>query len=804
MNNYPYLNDSAFLFELFKSRNLEQLVQITVLNFNEKPLKEIQGRVLSGSLNLDGNSSVRRTGNLSVYIDENDASYMEVGGCFSMNKKVKIEIGIINNTSDYTDYPIIWFPQGIFVIMSISISRSEGGTTASLQLKDKMVFLNGECGGVIPAAITFSEYEELDPETGDYILKQPTLVQIIKEVVTQFGGEQLGKIIVSDIDTRIKKVMKWTKNVPLYSYESRLDGLKTYLYTLTEPTENNPASKTFTYGRDVGYINVDFYYPGELVGSAGETVCSVLDKIKNLLGNFEYYYDINGNFIFQEIKNYLNNTPKIQDISQADDAIRDGYIIQPRRGKALYDFSGCQELITSYSNSPQYAQVKNDFVVWGEREGITGNKLPIRYHLAIDKKPTPGEHLYNFFLIKDEKVTSDDIYHARLPISFSTGANFPTIGEIERIYLDESTGKVYRWNPESKTKYQPPCPVPCFTETVTSTSTSKNENGEDVITATTTTYTYSYYYELNPITDYARGIDFPAEGEALKIYHALDSGKYYTYAHDADVSSYSQDLPSFKTSLDPDGKTLFHTRYTQTTKTTGIKTRLIRTTDWRSELYFSGAMTSRFGNDANYYYTELVNEWPKLYEIVATEERIDGEIVYTDKLKDSVAQDPTAIDYYLDFIDSTAAISEFSIENIGRRSKVETDDSLNCIFEFPIEDVILIPAGRDSTDGLRTEAQSKNQSYTQVDENIYNGLSGGGSQNSVYNKIRDLLYQHTNYNESVSIQMLPLYFLEPNIRIYLHDSESGIHGDYMINSISMPMDIGGQMSLSCSKALERI
>ena len=71
-------------------------------------------------------------------------------------------------------------------------------------------------------------------------------------------------------------------------------------------------------------------------------------------------------------------------------------------------------------------------------------------------------------------------------------------------------------------------------------------------------------------------------------------------------------------------------------------------------------------------------------------------------------------------------------------------------------------------------------------------------------QIRDLLYQHTNYNESVSIQMLPLYFLEPNIRIYLRDEESGINGDYMINSISMPLDVAGQMSLSCSKALEKI
>ena len=52
--------------------------------------------------------------------------------------------------------------------------------------------------------------------------------------------------------------------------------------------------------------------------------------------------------------------------------------------------------------------------------------------------------------------------------------------------------------------------------------------------------------------------------------------------------------------------------------------------------------------------------------------------------------------------------------------------------------------------------------------------------------------------------MIPLFFLEPNIRIFVQDGESGIFGDYMINSISMTLDVNGTMSLSCSKALERI
>jgi len=42
----------------------------------------------------------------------------------------------------------------------------------------------------------------------------------------------------------------------------------------------------------------DFTYPGELILNAGETVVSLLDKVVKVLGNYEYYYDINGNFIF--------------------------------------------------------------------------------------------------------------------------------------------------------------------------------------------------------------------------------------------------------------------------------------------------------------------------------------------------------------------------------------------------------------------------------------------------------------------------------------------------------------------------
>ncbi|MGN0992863.1 MAG: hypothetical protein ACI4PE_02985 [Bacilli bacterium] len=82
-------------------------------------------------------------------------------------------------------------------------------------------------------------------------------------------------------------------------------------------------------------------------------------------------------------------------------------------------------------------------------------------------------------------------------------------------------------------------------------------------------------------------------------------------------------------------------------------------------------------------------------------------------------------------------------------------------------------------------------------------LAGGGSKNSAYNKVRELLYQYTSYNESITLQSVPIYHLEPNTRIGVRDIESNIYGDYMISTISIPLDISGTMTISATRALER-
>jgi hypothetical protein len=46
------------------------------------------------------------------------------------------------------------------------------------------------------------------------------------------------------------------------------------------------------YGETAGYHRIPLYYNNTLILNAGETVTSLLDKLKNMLGNFEYFYDL--------------------------------------------------------------------------------------------------------------------------------------------------------------------------------------------------------------------------------------------------------------------------------------------------------------------------------------------------------------------------------------------------------------------------------------------------------------------------------------------------------------------------------
>ena len=1166
--NYVYLNDSDFLEKINSDRQQTQYVKITLLDWEENPIEEIQGLTTGGSINLNGDSAVRRTCNLSMYVyKENYMRITDPNNMISINKKVFLEVGLKNNTDKYTDYDIIWQPQGIYVITACGTSHSTSGITLNINLQDKMCLLNGTCGGVLPSSIQFDRYDTID-ESGAYVTLRPTIVQIIRELVNHWGNEQLGKIIIKDIDERIKCAMRWIGDTPIYAYND--EGQ--YHMTTNKSTAEQYAYTEYNWGEDVGYIFTDFTYPGDLIANPGDTICTILDKIKSTLGNYEYFYDVDGNFHFQEIKNYLNITQATTDLNNMHN---EQYLVDISKGQNVYNFKD-SKLFTSYSNSPNYSNIKNDYVVWGIRQNTEGIKVPIRYHLAIDSKPQTG-NIYNVFFYDDP---DDGLIKAKVPIEFIDKSHFPSKGtegcfymdkvsniiykwdseiedfvivsggEIEPygtknefpqtgeqgvVYVDNSTAKTYNWgldktsehfrevqeelNELSTTYYadlqsvhsnientdgtirslqnslvEVNNTITPIEQNIAKTTNEKNEaerqkqrnlgeadalqdqydedleqkpiieaeianlnneltelidlnkatvNGELInvtnaenanilsikvygktiqraipsmtrpiqvfpltnsisitastrtglentlyyylgngnfaladdyikdgiltnnygkytllgyenwiITTTTSDYiefsydapievgvtatTYSSYFPntedcridvtgtmisvrvprsmnintkeefnnwiINSLTQFAIPVNVYYKLATPKETEIASVGILKTYNPETiisnDISSqieltymtntYSQEIADVKAELNVQEKKLktinkeiaelpdtIQTHLDIAQQLTGdimvmeqnlirlnnqlapleaqraetveaitaqegykddcvnqenvltydynedyaaiaatqyeyVETSLIamdkvQTTDWRSELYLQGAAAEPLGVSSNYYYPELAAEWPKIYDMKKNHYLdAQGNIIYTGGFKDEILANPSNMDYFLDFIDSDAAISQFNVNAIGRRSMVESNDGFNCVFEPIIPDYVIIESGQEDTREKREECEKKGQAYIQVEPAIFNTLATGGASNGCFEEVKMLLYNYTGYNEQINLSMIPLYYLEPNIRIGVRDIEADISGDFIIKTISLPLAVGSTMSVSATRAIEKL
>ena len=149
------LGDQEFLRKLDLQRNKATYAKIILLTFDEEPVEEIQGKITQGSINIDGNSAVRRTCSLTMVSDKVDIN----NTYWALKNKFKLEIGVENIVdSQYPD--VIWFKQGTYVFTSLNMSVQSNNFTISINGKDKMCLLNGEVGGMINASTDFGKLEE--------------------------------------------------------------------------------------------------------------------------------------------------------------------------------------------------------------------------------------------------------------------------------------------------------------------------------------------------------------------------------------------------------------------------------------------------------------------------------------------------------------------------------------------------------------------------------------------------------------------------------------------------------------------
>ena len=351
--------DNILLEKLVNEKIQTTYAKIITYSFDEKPLSSIEGRVSGGSIQANGASAVRRTLSLSMIAKPEIANIENLDNEIAINKKVKVYIGRLAGDE------IMWFNCGFYVISSASVNQSTSGWTISISGKDKMALLDGTAGGMLPTAVTFHEIFE-DLGDGNYKIDYPTIYQIIQEAVNHYGEIPLHDIIINDLEKVAKVLIKYIGGKPIYFAEN---------YASFAYAEDAVHTQKYTYGQDVGYEFTAFTYPGELVFAAGATVVNLLEKICQILGNYEYFFDLDGRFIFQEKKNYLNTVSPITYLVPQD-------YIQSYSTEAAYEIKDSDTLV-SLTRSPRYDDIKNDFVVWGKN----ASGVDIHYRLVIDEKP---------------------------------------------------------------------------------------------------------------------------------------------------------------------------------------------------------------------------------------------------------------------------------------------------------------------------------------------------------------------------------------------------------------------------------
>lgn len=768
-----FLQDYTFLQKVNHNKIREYWAAIMILDFaTERPIQRVEAKVIGGNINVAANSPVRRTGTLNLVFDKNTRDITNVQNLIAIDKKVAISIGFSNpfyHDEKYREYgDILWFRQGVFVITKANTSFSTSSSQVSINFVDKMAFLNGQCGGVLPTTVAFHEMIIAD-EKGNTSVDHPLISQIIRECVHHYGGEHPSKIIIEDIEDVGRQVVSYEGSTPINFatfIDDNLDGTNIRKtqgnFVIGQPPIEN-FQDTYFKGDIVGYLETPLTYPGELIMQAGATVTSVLDQIVNALGNFEYFYDVEGNFHFRKKKNYLTTGSAslnygFRDIISQDNGgniinkvttnedIQNYYLPRFDSDYFLNEF-GDESLVVSAGFNPNYENIKNDFIVWGTRNSNEESAKMVRYHLAIDSRPKRTE----------DNLCGKTIYAVYLPFEKKYDDDGKEIEDENIGYKTiEQKGTIIRYQLD-----------PALSD------------------AELKSLGYKCEKVCRPLEDC-----FPNLGEGywFNWREELYRMALLAYGNSTDVSISTDGSPTNPWAY-----------YFEEMRA-----------EWR-KLFDPESSTSVKGDQS------FQTKWEDYFG-----PKIDGEYPWYGYCVD-VAINPQRIHYWLDIIDDDGIIGKYSIQRIGRRTVAKVNSKVNEVYANQVNDIVFIDTTKLEEDWkyksmlYGTQQQTEGNDYN-LNERLayYNSIgqtycligkqhahlfSKQNSYGTCFDDIRELLYSNLIYNSSVSITCIPLFYLDVNRIVRLNFPDKGIQGDYVINSMSWSLGTTATMNLSLQEAL---
>ena len=790
------LLDNIFLEKLFTAYDREIYAKITALNFDEFPTEEISGKVTGGSINVDGTSACRRTCSLTLVANEININDYYWG----LNTKFKLQIGLTNNIDE--KYPdIIWFKEGIYLITTFSTALSTSSYTINIQGKDKMGLLDGTIGGTLTALSYDFGREDYTDENGVSHRRKLPIIDIVTELIHEYAHEPWENIIVQDLDDFGVELLQYrgTATNPLYLFfninsqeveQMTLDGSFTVykgrqisctisnienivfevndkgeeikgkyynlneLYTVSNPTafklnrndkEENYYIIKITTGQTCGYRMTDITYAGDLIANVGETVVSVLDKICKMLGDFEYYYDTEGKFIFKRKNQYIYKSFNHHTTTESSQTyVENSAYISP----TVWDFTG-STLVTSFNNTPNLSELKNDYSLWGTRKSLTGNDLPVHLRYAIDKKPT-----YYKTLRGDAYGTTTFIDQIRNQITKEAHKEETINRRVEEKLKDII---IVDWR---EIIYQMAIDYRRFNHCDDFGLKVQEVNGKQL--------DGKYIYPRG-VTGYEQYyVDM--EGFWRQIYCPQYDYTTITLSENQYVNAKPGEY--FVKYWNTDDENCYEARYLY---------KDITTADLTYNDISNGVLhtvSSPYNLTTTYYYKPDPNEWINGWNPI-------------------VDNSPESLNFWFDFLDDGGDIERYGTSFVGDRPKAVNDSMIKSIYFRETPTLIF-------TDNIANIDKKLGYSYLQYSPAMASLFTMSAQGKDAIDVLYEHLYKNSYCIESVTVNALPIYHLEPNNMINIFDTRTGINGTYVMTKFTLPLTYNGTMSITATKAVEEI
>ena len=882
--------DRDFLKKMDNYTQREVFAKLISLDWDERAIAEITGNIVSGNISVDGSSSTRRTCSLSLVTDNQNADLNDI--YWGLNTKFAVLIGLKNYIDNIHD-DIIWFQQGVFIITSYTSTANTSGTTVSIQGKDKMCMLDGTIGGTLFADHVFSEVEVINND-GTTSKELVTIQDLVKNAVHTYALESYENIVITDLDDCAVELLDYkVADKGMFIYDISIDPSFKY-YTSQMVFENSPLAERFIesapkkegsseldpdyyipyaqfeldgayyrivkfvqYGDTAGYRETDLTYAGTLIVNAGNPVSQALDACVNMLGEFEYFYDIYGRFIFQR-KRIYHNIPWTSAVTNEGEST---YYDSLNSTQSQYEFVN-GFLINSFANKPLLSNIRNDFVVWG----TTDTDAPIHLRYAIASKPDSyislstgmtyytednwrfkeiGKKVYfepgrNEGFICQDIILDEDYFIQVLQEELRT-TDVDGYYSFHYIYSEE---RGHRW------QYFLPDGRSIYTERFNFSVPEKYIGYTITLTVNTSALTFdSNYFQVVDWREilYRMALDSSRSAAYIEqLTLAMNREPMYypykigfqdlvpseCYYYDATEKKWQHplleevedsEIKSIK-ELQKKGSLIFGIPTEETKDNFMSSTHIELIEQWQNtwntgydycyadllafwRLIYDNRPTSEIENDKSLTDSEIAErikrhaEWEANYwwhpDIIYCQVTFDDEghaQPHTLYFKD-----PGLLYFWIDFIGENSELEKYRMDLIGRRPKVINDKDVKAIFFRDTPQVLFVDP---------TDVQPQESTLNYVKLNLVGGLLNyfhlSGQGKSAKEVLDNMVYQYTYYQETITINSLPIYYFEPNVRISVSDETSGIQGEYFVKSFSYSFSHDGTMSITATKAEDRI